>query len=182
MTRRRWRSAGAYDAFRAEFQREYEALDRACENFTRHEASLGAYWELVGPAADGRIAVALAVAVEEHVVARRLREAPVEPAVVAEDTVAVVRPVAAVRADVDEAIDGRRPRTRRKGLEPRPDPEAAQPPPAEPPEQDGRRGGVRNGQEQPDADVARALLVRRHQAAEDALPAVGGVGRDVGAR
>ena len=47
----RWRSAEAHDAFRASFHAEYEALDRACEALTQHEASLGAYWELVEPAA-----------------------------------------------------------------------------------------------------------------------------------
>ena len=39
----RWSSADAHDAFRASFRAEYEALDRACEALTQHEASLGAY-------------------------------------------------------------------------------------------------------------------------------------------
>jgi len=46
----RWSSQGAHDAFLAEFSAEYEALDRACESLTRHESSLGSYWELVHPA------------------------------------------------------------------------------------------------------------------------------------
>jgi heme-degrading monooxygenase HmoA len=49
-----WSSAHAHGAFRASFRAEYEALDRACEALTQHEASLGAYWEVaevVDPAA-----------------------------------------------------------------------------------------------------------------------------------
>ncbi len=49
----RWASAAAYDAFRARFGAEYEALDRACEALTEHEASLGTYGELAGPSAGG---------------------------------------------------------------------------------------------------------------------------------
>jgi heme-degrading monooxygenase HmoA len=42
----RWASAQAHDAFQARFQAEYDTLDQACEALTRHEASLGSYWEL----------------------------------------------------------------------------------------------------------------------------------------
>lgn len=42
----RWTSADAYDAFRSGFREAYDALDRACEALTRHEAPLGAYWEI----------------------------------------------------------------------------------------------------------------------------------------
>ena len=45
----RWSSADAHDAFQAKFREEYETLDRACEALTRHEASLGTYWELASP-------------------------------------------------------------------------------------------------------------------------------------
>jgi quinol monooxygenase YgiN len=48
----RWSSSTAHDRFRARFQAEYQALDRACEAFTHHEASLGSYWELVRPAGE----------------------------------------------------------------------------------------------------------------------------------
>ena len=41
----RWRSAQEHDDFKRRFRSEYEALDRACEKLTVHEASLGAYWE-----------------------------------------------------------------------------------------------------------------------------------------
>ena len=39
----RWVSERAFQAFRAQFQVEYDELDRACEPFTTHEASLGSY-------------------------------------------------------------------------------------------------------------------------------------------
>jgi heme-degrading monooxygenase HmoA len=48
----RWSSATAHDAFRIAFQAEYEALDRACEALTRHEASLGSFEE-TGPTVGG---------------------------------------------------------------------------------------------------------------------------------
>ncbi len=47
----RWTSAQAHDAFLAKFRAEYEELDRACENLTSHEASLGSYWEHTEPSA-----------------------------------------------------------------------------------------------------------------------------------
>ena len=36
-----WESAGAHHAMRAEFSREYEQLDRDCEDFTERESHLG---------------------------------------------------------------------------------------------------------------------------------------------
>ena len=44
----RWRSGRDHDAFVAAFRAEYDALDRACEALTEHEASLGSYAERAG--------------------------------------------------------------------------------------------------------------------------------------
>jgi [ribosomal protein S5]-alanine N-acetyltransferase len=57
----RWRSAEAYADFLAAFRAEYEELDRLCERFTSHEASLGSYLEYLEPhAAPAAPALALA--------------------------------------------------------------------------------------------------------------------------
>jgi len=47
----RWASQAAHDAFLARFRADYDALDRACEPLTLHEASLGSYWEVTPPEA-----------------------------------------------------------------------------------------------------------------------------------
>jgi heme-degrading monooxygenase HmoA len=47
----RWTSTEAHDAFLEKFRAEYEELDRACENLTSHDASLGSYWEHTEPSA-----------------------------------------------------------------------------------------------------------------------------------
>ncbi len=39
----RWDSLEAYRAFRSEFSRQYEELDRLCNGLTKHEASLGEF-------------------------------------------------------------------------------------------------------------------------------------------
>lgn len=39
----RWASAAAYEAFRRQWQSDYEALDARCEPLTEHEARLGAF-------------------------------------------------------------------------------------------------------------------------------------------
>ena len=44
----RWTSRAAYDAFRAQWQAEYRAIDRAHESLTEQEALLGMF--TVGPA------------------------------------------------------------------------------------------------------------------------------------
>ena len=44
----RWRSGPDHDAFVAACRAEYDALDRACEALTEHEASLGSYAERAG--------------------------------------------------------------------------------------------------------------------------------------
>ena len=44
----RWSSEADHAAFVAAFRPEYDALDRACEALTRHEASLGSYAEHTG--------------------------------------------------------------------------------------------------------------------------------------
>lgn len=41
----RWQSVEAYRAFRSRFSDDYEALDRACEGLTTHEAPLGEFNE-----------------------------------------------------------------------------------------------------------------------------------------
>lgn len=44
----RWRDEGAFLAFRSAFLREYEQLDRQCEQLTTSEQSLGAFTECGG--------------------------------------------------------------------------------------------------------------------------------------
>jgi len=39
----RWASEEAFRAFRKDHDREYEALDRACDEFTSREIRVGAY-------------------------------------------------------------------------------------------------------------------------------------------
>lgn len=41
----RWRSRADLEAFMADHRAEYEAMDLACESFTRREASLGSFRE-----------------------------------------------------------------------------------------------------------------------------------------
>ena len=43
----RWRSEAAYRAFRADFARQYDQLDIACERLTETETSLGEFHESV---------------------------------------------------------------------------------------------------------------------------------------
>jgi len=45
MTFDRWESAAAWEAFRARFSEEYEALDRACEGLAEAEEMIGAFDE-----------------------------------------------------------------------------------------------------------------------------------------
>jgi heme-degrading monooxygenase HmoA len=45
MTLDRWRDAAAWQAFRARFAAEYDALDRACATLTEDERDLGDYLE-----------------------------------------------------------------------------------------------------------------------------------------
>jgi len=42
----RWSSEDAHGAFLQRYRAEYAVLDQACEALTRHEASLGSYWEV----------------------------------------------------------------------------------------------------------------------------------------
>lgn len=42
----RWASAKDYEAFQAQFKKEYETLDAQCEELTEHESLLGK-WESV---------------------------------------------------------------------------------------------------------------------------------------
>ena len=39
----RWESVDAYRTFRTRYSRQYEELDRLCEELTTHEASLGEF-------------------------------------------------------------------------------------------------------------------------------------------
>jgi heme-degrading monooxygenase HmoA len=46
MTIDRWISSEAYDAFRAKWREDYDALDAHCRSLTDREAQLGAFTEL----------------------------------------------------------------------------------------------------------------------------------------
>lgn len=47
----RWCNADAHNAFITRYRAEYDELDRFCESFTSHEASLGSYWQCSSPPA-----------------------------------------------------------------------------------------------------------------------------------
>ena len=43
-----WETEAAFLAFRERHAQEFEALDRSCQAFTRHEVELGRFFEVLG--------------------------------------------------------------------------------------------------------------------------------------